>query len=1357
MLPGIVGNIVPFDPNVCKFSTYTARFRQFLAVNNIADTKHVPTFLTVIGDAHYQLLVNLLCPEEPATRTLDQLIAALTAHFEPATLEVAERQKFYSRRQSDRESIAEFSAELRRLSLTCRFDNQYLASSLRDQFVAGVRSDAVKRKLLTTANLTFASAVETAQQYEAADRDIASVLHGGSTSGSANSGSNSAAIANVSGKKQFQKSGAQKKGKKRNNGPPPPASGLATNKNTPKKNSTPKPGTSCHRCGKTDHWAPNCPHVTDTCYNCNKKGHLATVCRSRGSSSGVHMTEGDIGAIYNFHAPDSIKVPVLINSKPFSMELDTGAVFSIINEEHWKDFGSPPLAPSSIVLRSYGGRILKNLGTFVVSVSVNGSTDSVPLLVVRAPNYPALFGRNWLFKFRLDWVSLCRSILPNHSINNISVDDISTKFPDLFRPELGHIKGVKAHIEMRPDAVPKFFKPRPVAFTLIPKIDADLDRLQKMGVIEPIDRSDWAAPIVPVLKPDSSVRICGDFRLTVNPSIQADWFPLPSSEELFASLAGATVISKVDLSDAYLQIELEDAAKQYVVINTHRGLFRYNRLPFGVSFAVGLFQHTMERIVQGLEGVRCYLDDLIVSGPTQEIHDARLYALLQRLQEHGVRLKKSKCLISQSSLVYLGHLISAAGIQPVAEKVDAILKAPRPTDVSTLRSFLGILQYYAKFIPHTASRAAPMHRLLQKGVPWKWSSECEKAFIDLKNAITSDSVLVHYDSKLPLVLDCDASSFGIGAALSHIMPDGTHRPIAFSSKTLGSSERNYSQIEREALSLIFGVKKFHRYLFGRKFELVTDHKPLVMVMGPKGHIASVSASRLHRWAFILSSYDFSIKFRPTAQHGNADFLSRLPLPNTTDTCLDSVDSEPILLISFLDDVTTPPVTHKQVRLATAKDSLLTEVMRYVQSGWPFESHCPVDALQPYFTRRTELSISGGCLLWGLRLIIPAALRSPILDALHDTHSGIVRMKSIARGYIWWPKIDSEIENLAKSCPSCAENSAAPVKAPLHPWAFPVRPWQRIHIDFCGPLFDRHWLILVDAHSKWPEAIPFPAAPSSGTLIEALSSIFSRFGYCEEIVSDNAPYFSSEQFHRFCETNGIRHRLVAPYNPASNGEAERFVRSFKDGLKPMKGSDWKWNVEKFLMAYRATPHATTGRTPSELLIGRIIRTKWDLLRPSVSEAVEAAQTRQKVASGGKERSFGVGDYVWARDFRGRAKWVPGEIITVLGPRNYRIRTAIGTWMRHINQLRLRSANSASVPSMDPLEDFTPSVQPPPFIHSPPSTPFHTPPSTPTSSIGNGATSTPLASTGSAVSTPAASPMLRRYPVRVHRPPDRFSPT
>jgi hypothetical protein len=442
---------------------------------------------------------------------------------------------------------------------------------------------------------------------------------------------------------------------------------------------------------------------------------------------------------------------------------------------------------------------------------------------------------------------------------------------------LGHCKGIKAKIHLKPDAQPKFVKPRPIPYAVKGLVGDDLDRLERIGVLERIAHSDWAAPIVPVMKPSGAVRICGDFKVTVNPQIKVDQYPLPRPEELFASLNGGQQFTKLDFSEAYLQLELDEAAQSCLVINTHKGLFRYKRLPFGVSSAPAIFQQVMDQVIRGLKGVACYLDDLVITGCNKDEHLGNLDAVLKRIEDYGFRIRKEKCSFLQDSVEYLGHIIDKSGIRPSPRKVEAILKTPAPKDQSQLRSFLGGVNYFGKFIEQLANLSAPLNRLLRKDEPWIWSKAVDDAFRQLKEALASMDVLVHFDPKITLGLACDASSVGLGAVLFHRYPDGTERPIAYASKTLNQAERNYAQIEREALSIIFGVKKFHQYLFGRSFKLVTDHKPLLAILGPQRGIPVMAASRLQRWALILAGYSYEIEFKPTAEHGNADYLSRLPM------------------------------------------------------------------------------------------------------------------------------------------------------------------------------------------------------------------------------------------------------------------------------------------------------------------------------------------------------------------------------------------------------------------------------------------------------------------------------------------------
>lgn len=321
-----------------------------------------------------------------------------------------------------------------------------------------------------------------------------------------------------------------------------------------------------------------------------------------------------------------------------------------------------------------------------------------------------------------------------------------------------------------------------------------------------------------------------------------------------------------------------------------------------------------------------------------------------------------------------------------------------------------------------------MHELLQKNSPWKWTSECETAFLKCKERLSANTMLVHYGGNKQLKLACDASAYGLGAVISHIMDNGDERPIAFASRTLAPSEKNYAQLEKEALALIFGVKKFHKYLYGRRFTLVTDHKPLATILGPKTGVPNLAAARMQRWALILSAYQYDIEYRKATEHGNADAFSRLPVQGNVES-----EEADIFRFSQIDEL---PVVAKDISCATRNDPILSRVLDYTLRGWP--NHISDNEINPFFSRKEQLSTEQGCIIWGLRIIIPMAYRERLLSDLHDQHIGVCRMKALARSYMWWPGLDQEIEQQVNSCKSCQSVRNRPATAPLHPWSWPTR-------------------------------------------------------------------------------------------------------------------------------------------------------------------------------------------------------------------------------------------------------------------------------------------------------------------------------
>ena len=861
-----------------------------------------------------------------------------------------------------------------------------------------------------------------------------------------------------------------------------------------------------------------------------------------------------------------------------------------------------------------------------------------------------LVGRQWIRSLKL--LDKIRESLSHISekVHAISNDDFSKSYPSLFRDELGLMKKFKVHIELNDNIEPKFQNARPIPYALRDRVCTALDELVEKGTISPVKNAKWASAIVPVLKPDGSVRICGDFRLA-NKGVVIDKYPIPRSEVLFSSLAGGKFFTKLDMAAAYNQLELDDESKEITTINTPKGLFQFNRLCFGISSSPGIFQRAMDQLLKNVPGVVCFLDDVLISGEPKLIHNNRVRQVLSILEDAGLTLNVKKCQWGVREIAYLGFRVDQEGVHPSEDKIQAIKRAPSPKNITELQAYLGLLNFYRKFSPRASTVLEPLNALLRNDHDWTWGKSQEEAFDKSKKMLTSSDVLVHFDPKHPIRVTADSSEYGIGAVLSLII-DGKDKPVCFVSRTLTKPERNYSKTEKEGLALVFAVKKFHFYLFGREFELVTDHKPLLGLFSLEKPISVQASGRIQRWSLILQSHKFKLIHKSGKTIGNADALSRLPV-NCGEFSV-PVPAEWVHLVDFLADT---PLTAERVRLETEKCPILSQVHRYLMNGWP-NSIDKSGELQSFVSRAAELSIQEGCILWGNRIVIPKSLRPEVLAELHLSHPGMTRMKELARSYLWFPNIDKSIEDFVACCEPCQERRSTPKKAPLHPWDWPQNPWHRLHMDQAGPFMNKYFLIVVDSYSKWPE-IFIVNSINSQTTIRCLRSLFARFGIPSMLVSDNGPAYTSAEFSQFTEMNGIRHIRVAPYHPASNGLAENMVKNMKRALLNSKGEGMiQKNLDNFLLRYWITPHSTTGKTPSELLLKRKIRSVFDLLRPEeiTRRKVQQSQEAQKKYHDPRTpRSLNLEPSadVRVRNYGKGPKWIPGKVKKKTGPVSYRV--------------------------------------------------------------------------------------------------------
>ena len=1260
------GTVSQYQQSKETWTTYVERLNHYFIANDVADEgKKRSILLSACGSSTYKLIRSLVEVGQLATTPYSEITKLVAGYYQPIPSEIVQRYKFNTRVRASGELIATYVAALRELSEYCNYGDK-LHEMLRDRLVCGVNHDTIQRKLLAETDLTYEKAYTLAQAIEASERDTLDLK------GSKNSSAPLLPLPEVNYSRTFKHS----KGK------------IPTKRGNP----------TCYRCGGP-HLAPACKFINSECKFCKKKGHIARVCRKAQQESKVgketnvvlqDMPEDQCAnnthslCIVRDQASDPLHVQVALNTVQVEMLLDTGASVSLINLPTYQMLQQhkvvAPLQNSSIQLRTYTGQPIRVLGMLPVQAEYMGKLVDVCVHVVEGDG-PNLMGRDWLslLEVNLGEVNLLK--------NDCILQTLLNKHCSIFNDELGCMKDMKVRLLIDSTAKPKFFKPRSVPFTLRDKVETELQRLESLGIISPVKFSKWAAPIVPVVKKNGTVRICGDYKVTANRATLTESYPLPLVDELMTDLAGGKYFTKLDLSQAYLQLPLDNESSELLTINTHKGLFKYNRLPFGVSSAPAIFQRSMETLLRGLNGVSVYLDDILVTGSTHENHLHNLAAVLEQIEQAGLRLNRSKCFFLQPRLEYLGHVIDEAGRHPTEDKIRAIKEAPAPTNITELRSFLGMITYYSKFLPNMSTKLTPLYALLAKKKRWSWHTKEEAAFQLAKQALHSDAVLVHFDSSKPIILACDASQYGIGAVLSHVFEDGREKPIAYTSRTLNPAEKRYSQLEKEGLAIVSGIKKFHNFLYGRHFIIESDHRPLSFLFNEAKGIPQMASSRIQRWAITLSAYNYTICYKKGKTLCNADALSRLPRPVTTatdDTCTE--------LVNLVQHMSSTCVSALHIKDWTTKDPLLSKVRRFIQLGWP--NNVTEVPCKPYFSRKGELSVLDGCILWGTRVVIPPPGRQPLLKELHQAHPGVTKMKALARSYIWWPNMDTDIETLVKTCTECQESRPSPPTAPLHPWEWPASPWSRLHIDFAGPYLGHMFLVLVDAHSKWMDVRLMHSIKAHST-IEQLRMIFATHGIPQKIVSDNGPTFTSQEFKTFMTQNGVLHITSAPYHPSTNGLAERAVQTFKQALKRIQGSSIQEKLSKFLFQYRITPHTTTGIAPAELLMGRRLRSCLDLLFPTVSQKVESKQLKQKKEHDATKpvRTFSIGDLVYVEDFTASPqKWIPGKIVEVTGPLSYCIELLDGsTVRRHVGNVIQRCLTD--VPTSPAVLAPTPvSVQP-----------------------------------------------------------------
>ena len=1193
---GLIPPVTPFDcSSPEKWEQWKRGFDYYLVAANITDEGRKVALLLHMGGSELQELFYAISEPDVKIESLKQAIAILDKHLLPRKNVIYERHVFRRETQRQDEGVDAFVARLRKLSRSCEY-GVLQEDMIRDQVVDKCCSHKLRCALLREPQLTLTSAVSIARTFEEVNKQ-AEVME---SDGLRESSIAEAQAVSHSGQRRYSSAGRKRE---------EPVNGTGERE-------------KCSHCGRRNHDSENCFSQNRKCFNCGKVGHLQNMCRQprqNANRSHAHVvTERDDHVFgVTSSSPDG-RFPVRVGDVTCEVLIDSGATCNVMGADTFREsFKGVELQPGRINLYSYASRKpMRVLGKFEARVSHDGgSTDAV--FYVIPGSHVFLLGKETSEK--LDLLRVGPQVRTLTSADTCHVQ----RRPDLFKG-LGKLKDFQLQLPIDRDVKPVAQKLRRVPFSVQPAVEAKLEELLEQDIIEKVTGpTPWVSPIVCIPKKDKQIRLCVDMR-QANKAIIRERHPMPTIDDLLHEMNGAVMFSKLDLSQSFHQIELDVNSRDITTFITHKGLFRYKRLFFGVSCAPEIHQRIIQQVIGGCEGARNIADDIIIFGVTGEEHNRRLDAVLQRLWEAGLRLNRDKCQFGLPELTFMGYRLNKHGVSATDEKVRAVLNAREPRVASEVRSFLGLLNFVGRFLPDMSTVSAPLRDLTKTKTPWRWTSLERQAFEELKRRIARHSTLAYFSASAETRLVVDASPVGLGAVLLQ-RREGVFRPVEYASRSLTDVERRYSQTEREALAVVWGCERFHLYLYGIEFELVTDHKPLQAIYSPK----SKPPARIERWVLRLQPYQFRVTYVP-GKENIADSLSRL----TQDPEVTSEDDSEDFIRFVAEHAVPATLAKRDIQLATSRDGELQAVLSCLAGGdW---RKCP----RPYKQIRHEICEYDGMLMRDRRIVIPATLRAQVLDLAHEGHQGIVRTKQRLRSKVWWPGIDADAEQRVKSCHACQVVSPGNPPEPVITGDLPSGPWEDLQLDLCGPFpSGEHLVVIVDKFSRWVE-VEVLNVTTTEHILQSMEKSFACHGYPLSVTTDNARNLTSHVFEEYCRLRGIRHHTVTPLWPQANGGVERQNRTLLKAIRAAVAErrDWKAALTTFLMAYRSTPHPATTVSPAELMFGRAIRTKMPEVterqpRPC-GEQVRDSDTRYKVkAKMGSDRRrrakstrFNVGDLV-----------------------------------------------------------------------------------------------------------------------------------